>query len=135
MSEVCTTDCLHEGLIACCAIVCRPFCIMIQLLIICFSTLWEATVILFGLDVFDVCQHKSANRVKRFQEITDDVGNDLCSIHCSHFLHHLTHVHTLLIPFFFFFYTQISFSCHFYTNQDIDMRFFVTCSGHRVIFL
>ena len=34
-----------------------------------------------------------------------------------------------------FFYTLISFSCHFYTNQDIDMRFFVTCSGHRVMFL
>ena len=35
----------------------------------------------------------------------------------------------------FFFYTQISFPCHFYTNQDIGMRFFATCSGHRVVFL
>ena len=34
-----------------------------------------------------------------------------------------------------FFYDPISFSCHFYTNKDIDMRSFVTCSGHRVIFL
>ena len=34
----------------------------------------------------------------------------------------------------FFFYDPISFSCHFYTNKDIDMRSFVTCSGHRVIF-
>ena len=30
---------------------------------------------------------------------------------------------------------KISFSCHFYTNQDIDMCFFVTCSGYRDIFL
>ena len=35
----------------------------------------------------------------------------------------------------FFFDDPISFSCHFYTNKDIDMRFFVTCSWHRVIFL
>ena len=35
----------------------------------------------------------------------------------------------------FFYYALISFSCHFYINQDIDMRFFVTCSGHRDIFL
>ena len=35
----------------------------------------------------------------------------------------------------FFFNTQISFSPHFYTNKDIDMRSFVTCSRHRVVFL
>ena len=35
----------------------------------------------------------------------------------------------------FFSYTLISFSCHFYTNKDIDMRSFVMCSKHRVVFL
>ena len=39
-----------------------------------------------------------------------------------------------LIPGVFFFYTQISFSPHFYTNKDINMRSFVMCSGHRVFF-
>ena len=35
----------------------------------------------------------------------------------------------------FFYYALISFSPHFYTNKDIDMRSFVTCSRHRVVFL
>ena len=34
-----------------------------------------------------------------------------------------------------FFHDPISFSCHFYTEKNIDMRSFVMCSGHRVIFL
>ena len=33
---------------------------------------------------------------------------------------------------FFFYYALISFSPYFYTNKDIDMRSFVTCSRHRV---
>ena len=43
----------------------------------------------------------------------------------------------VIIPGRVFFGTSISFSCHchFYTNKDIDMRSFVMCSGHRVIFL
>ena len=36
--------------------------------------------------------------------------------------------------FLCFFNDPISFSSHFYTNKDIDMRSFVMCSGHRVIF-
>ena len=35
----------------------------------------------------------------------------------------------------FFYYDLISFSPNFYTNEDIDMRSFVMCSRHRVVFL
>ena len=34
-----------------------------------------------------------------------------------------------------FFGTPISFSCNFYIDKYIDMRSFVTSSGHQVIFL
>ena len=33
-----------------------------------------------------------------------------------------------------FFGTSISFSCYFYTNKDIEMRSFVMCNRHWVLF-
>ena len=56
----------------------------------------------------------------------------ICSWSCIQCIIHLT-IYTgwfvFLVPRF------ISLVISIYTNQDINMRFFVTCSGHRVIFL
>jgi len=43
----------------------------------------------------------------------------------------LKHISDIPGIFFIFFDGPISFSCHFYTNKDIGMRFFVMCSLHR----
>ena len=53
---------------------------------------------------------------------------------CGRVRVYVIHYITWYTGCFLFFWYPDSFSCHFYTNKDIDMWSFVMCSGHRVIF-